>query len=72
MDDQVKSNQDSFMKTFFPKEHERKSQGLCPICGEPVDISKIKNDPVSQKEFEISGMCQKCQDEIFNVLPEGD
>ncbi len=31
-------------------------------CGQPITGFR---DEVSRKEFTISGMCQKCQDEIF-------
>ncbi len=40
--------------------------GFCVLppfgCGLPVEGFK---DPLSRKEFGISGMCQNCQDEIF-------
>lgn len=36
---------------------------LCATCVKPID--KLK-DELSLVEFEISGMCQKCQDEVFN------
>ena len=35
---------------------------VCATCG--GDASKFK-DPLSEKEFTISGMCQKCQDSVF-------
>lgn len=37
----------------------------CPFCFaevEPKDFS----DELSRKEFGISGLCQKCQDEFFD------
>jgi len=37
----------------------------CPICGDNIDTSKFK-DELSLKEFRISGMCQRCQDEFFD------
>jgi hypothetical protein len=36
----------------------------CPFCGLEVDELKFK-DALSLKEFRISGLCQKCQDEYF-------
>jgi C4-type Zn-finger protein len=46
-------------------EHVRNmEQGKCPFCGEQVDTSTFK-DPLSKKEFEISGLCQSCQDDTF-------
>lgn len=35
---------------------------VCATCG--GDASKFK-DALSEKEFTISGMCQKCQDSVF-------
>lgn len=36
----------------------------CPTCLEQFDSSSLRND-ISRKEFKISGMCQKCQDKVF-------
>ena len=38
----------------------------CPTCGAEMKNPKFK-DQLSWKEFLISGMCQKCQNEIFGV-----
>ena len=35
---------------------------LCVTCGKSADNFK---DPISVKEYKISGMCQTCQDQIF-------
>ena len=40
-----------------------KEEGKCPLCGNNVGAFK---DALSEKEFGISGMCQKCQDEMFD------
>jgi len=43
--------------------------GFCPLCLEPVS----KDDLTSElyiKEYNISGMCQKCQDKVFE--PKGE
>ncbi len=53
------------LKTVFPKQIDRVSLGKCPICGSYIKIEDFK-DPLSLKEFNISGMCQECQDKIFN------
>ena len=39
----------------------------CVTCGDA--IGKFK-DEISQREYRISGMCQKCQDEVFTEVPE--
>ena len=35
---------------------------VCTICGK--EATKFK-DPLSEKEYRISGMCQCCQDDFF-------
>lgn len=39
-------------------------QGKCPFCGINTKGMVFKNE-ISEKEFEISGLCQSCQDETF-------
>ena len=36
----------------------------CPFCKKPIDMKDFK-DELSIREFQISGLCQKCQDETF-------
>lgn len=43
---------------FESKEHK------CPFCGAEIDLAKFV-DQISKREFEISGLCQDCQDELF-------
>lgn len=38
--------------------------GKCPICTKEIDTKKFV-DNRSKQEFEISGLCQGCQDELF-------
>ncbi len=38
--------------------------GKCPTCKQTIDV-KTFTDALSLREFGISGMCQKCQNEIF-------
>lgn len=35
-------------------------------CGKPVNVETDFRDEISQKEFGISGLCQECQDGVFN------
>jgi len=37
--------------------------GLCPICKQQIGEFR---DELSRKEFQISGMCQMCQDSFFD------
>ena len=38
--------------------------GMCPTCGTPICKDEFR-DALSRKEFEISGMCMACQNEVF-------
>jgi hypothetical protein len=51
----------------FPDRIPRMKQHICVTC-----IGKVEgfDSELSQKEFLISGMCQKCQDEVFGVSEE--
>jgi hypothetical protein len=39
----------------------------CATCPRTFEISKEFRDDLSRKEFEISGMCQICQDTVSNA-----
>jgi hypothetical protein len=39
--------------------------GRCPTCGKEIRPGEFR-DELSRREFGISGMCQMCQDEVFN------
>lgn len=54
----------SLVRLLFPEYMERVDRGRCPFCGEVVNLGDFR-DPLSVKEFKISGLCQKCQDEVF-------
>lgn len=53
------------MKQLFPEEEARKERGQCPFCRKQIDATMEFRDELSQREFRISGLCQKCQDEFF-------
>jgi hypothetical protein len=40
-------------------------QGLCPDCKNPID-HQFRNE-ISRREFQISGLCQQCQDKMFGA-----
>lgn len=50
---------------MLKKMFERKQKGICPFCGKEVNQEEFK-DELSRKEFEISGLCQNCQDSFFD------
>ena len=58
------------MMDWIRKKLESKKQaiedGICNLCGEPVLSFK---DELSLTEYEISGCCQNCQDELFEPDP---
>ena len=61
MEKQTKDN----LKAFgFDKLVERVEKRLCPFCGMPVNMEDFRND-ISRKEANLSGMCQRCQDNFF-------
>ena len=47
----------------------KRSPTVCPMCGKTPGEFK---DELSQKEFEITGLCQGCQDEAFAPLPDDE
>lgn len=63
-------NLQKFIDTIFPKEAENIRNGKCPFCGKKIDPETEFKDELSKREFEISGMCQKCQDKIFKEPEE--
>lgn len=48
----------------FNKEVDRVKGGHCPFCNLHHSLMYFRDD-LSRKEYYISGLCQKCQDETF-------
>lgn len=49
---------------LFPEKLKAIEEGRCPDCG--VEIKNtVFVGTASMKEFQISGLCQKCQDKVF-------
>lgn len=46
-------------------EAQRVEGGLCPFCRSPINHEGAFRDALSRREFELSGLCQLCQDEVF-------
>ena len=57
-------NKEIMKKAGFKKEVERFESGICPFCQRRIVKNKFR-DMESLKEYKISGLCQKCQDEMF-------
>ena len=52
------------MLHFLDRCQYRKDNKICPFCG--CDTSNMEfKDALSEKEYKISGLCQKCQDKMF-------
>lgn len=49
---------------LFPRQMQFRSEGKCPLCTKRIAWDEFRDEP-SRKEFRISGLCQKCQDEVF-------
>ena len=41
-------------------------EGKCPLCTQPIIISELKTNEKAIREWGISGICFKCQTNIFN------
>jgi hypothetical protein len=41
--------------------------GNCPLCGDAIHPNMFK-DELSKREYGISGLCQKCQDDMFREV----
>ncbi len=49
---------------IFPQAVKDKANFVCPICHAKINPEEFK-DALSVKEYQISGLCQKCQDATF-------
>ena len=54
---------------IFREGHELKTKGKCPSCKEDINPKEFK-DRLSYTEYTISGMCQSCQDKVFDDISE--
>ena len=52
-------NKEIMINAGFGDMVKKVEQGLCPFCKKPINIGHFK-DNLSIKEFQISGLCQKC------------
>lgn len=59
-------NKELLRKMGFGGAVDRFEAGKCPICNKDIDKETEFKDDLSRKEYEISGMCQTCQDGVFS------
>jgi len=57
-------NRDILRRLGFNEEVKNVENGICPICKNQVNIKEFK-DELSKREFQISGLCMSCQEDIF-------
>jgi len=62
----LKELKDGLAKKLFGRTlSESLEKHICVRCGRPVNDGDFR-DEVSKKEYYLSGLCQKCQDEIWD------
>ena len=57
-------NKKIMIDSGFAKQVADVELGKCPICKKTIHMNEFK-DEISHREFKISGLCQKCQDDVF-------
>ena len=57
------------LNSFGRKTSTALAQNICVDCGEETKEFK---DELSKKEYLITGLCQKCQDYVFDYLKENE
>ncbi len=63
---------DSISEAMFGRKRTTSIEGdICVACGAKAPPESF-TDEQSKKEYTISGMCQKCQDETFGEKPDED
>lgn len=50
--------------TIFPGTEKKIEEKICTVCKQKI---KSFRDYTSEREYEISGLCQECQDSVFGV-----
>ncbi len=68
-DQSIEAILEEFSKHFSTPRSTAFMQRTCVICGGGATLF---NDAISEREYKISGMCQKCQDEHFEKEMDWD
>jgi len=62
---------DNFAKKAFGRSRtDSKKQNICVVCNASCKPEDFKDD-LSAQEYQITGFCQKCQDEVFDDPQNG-
>jgi ribosomal protein S18 len=59
----------NIMRQLFPREVDNFEAGVCVFCQSEIKTEDFK-DPLSIKDYKITGMCQQCQDKTYNIDEE--
>ena len=51
-------------KSFGKSKTDAENEKVCVFCHKPVEIKDFRNE-ISTREYRISGICKKCQDDVF-------
>lgn len=57
-------NKELLKKVGFSGQVKLLEEGKCPFCSKVINQADFR-DTLSKREFEISGLCQVCQDDFF-------
>ena len=57
-------NKNIMEQVGFEKEVKLFEEKKCVFCKEPINMDDFE-DEISKREYFISGICQKCQHEVF-------
>jgi hypothetical protein len=66
----MKMNKEIMRAAGFGKEVDAVEAGVCPLCGNKIDVATEFKDDLSREEYAVSGMCQSCQDDVFAIEGE--
>ena len=58
-------NEEIMKAAGFGKQVDLVKAGRCPFCKTDIHPNKDFRDELSRREYKISGLCQKCQDEMY-------
>jgi hypothetical protein len=62
---EMRELRETMSQLLFDRSHDaHQLANLCTTCGKPADKF---TDVLSQKEYNLSGMCQACQDGFFEA-----
>lgn len=63
-DNNIQDFLDYYNKLYYGRtQKESEEKGICLFCGGKVGKFKLE---IYKKEYELSGMCQECQEDFFS------